>query len=335
MGDVFNRFAAVPARRSSATNEVQLWWYPIDCLDGYGILLVCPEMHSFCSFPQSRLSCGYGHFLDESAGPWERWLTAKYLSPEVERRFLAELKRHRIPASKVPFGLFPFVGGTSVSPDLGYGRGVQVLPGLRFRCYLVPRSGSDIDGCAGILSAAIDERSSFGIRPVGQPIEQCEGTHFQPEDTRDEALLWSFCAAPADLPFAEKRRAQEIAIQQLEEAICRAESGQPPDFDGLSPCFCELSPRATLAAHSAQTVIHHDDEYITSLRVRLMRLTKWPIFYESVRNLPAETVQRNLKFGPPRRPLPYDIQSNAQDLAADIVLRYPSYVGHIFDRLFT
>lgn len=319
------------ALRSSAGPAA--YFTELESLRGTSVLVVAPPGTVWCSVPESSFSRGRGHHPVEGQGPWQDFLDRAFLRPGVEREFSAELKRHRIKTSALRYGLLPYVGATSrVDDDMGFGTRLQPLWQQWFRVYLIPSGARSRQLFVQAFSALLAERSGFALRNLPDVrIEEGVQYHFDDNDVRDEALLWSYHSNSASHMERPAFATQMRALQHLAQAVRAAEEGRLPVWSSLSPAFNDWSARVVLADQRPQSLRELNAERISSYRVRLMRLTGWPVFCDVLKQVPGRVKRRLADFDPPPEPLPYDIAAQAQALVDDVCARYPSYTAEPFD----
>jgi hypothetical protein len=334
MREVFDAQESGFSDFSESRSSLSVFLYQIDCLDAFGLTLKCPDSHVFCSFPESRMSSGRGHFLPESRGPWEKWLDQQFVTPGLGRRFLAELRRNKVAAAKVPFGLFPYVGGTALEGDIGYGKRIPPPSEYQHRTYLIPRNDDVVSQAISTIGQVVAERGDFGIRHVNLPEVDPIEEPFGPDDVSEQGMLWSFCGCISRFEGNERWAWQERCLSGLRQAVERAEAGVLPVFSALHPPFREWSVRMIVPRQRAPTIAMLNDEVIASLRVRLAILTGWPVFYGPVGLLETDMKERLSIFPDSQQSLPYDIIGCSTTLQDRTVSRFPSYGQDLFDSLF-
>lgn len=324
-----------PEAELRSANGPSAYFTELESLEASSVLVCAPRGFVWGSVPGSTLSRGRGHFAVPGQGAWQDAADRAFLRPGVDRDFAAELKRHKLKPSALRYGLLPFVGGTSLVGDKGYSPSLPPLWQQWFKVYLIPQGLPAQKAFVRVLSALLAERGAFALRRV--PDERLTPGiqhQFEDDDTSDEALLWSYHSSPSwrveRPPFACQAR----AIDMLSEAVRQAEAGSLPDWHAMSPAFNDWSARVVLADVRPQSVRELNAELISSYRVRLMRLTQWPVFCQLLKQVPERMRSRLAGFEPRREPLPYDIAAEAQVAVDETCKRYPGYASEPFDALY-
>ncbi|ROZ79733.1 hypothetical protein [Ramlibacter sp. WS9] len=255
------------------------------------------------------------------------------MRPDVDRDFLKELRSARISPKAIPYGTFPYVGGTSTVSDMGYGKGLMPLQPQWFRNYLIPSHKRD--EFLKVLEGLLVERGRFACRQFSdQAIPADIDSHFSESDMREEALIWSYYAWTGASSGQPPLKLQERAIELLSQAVLSAESDILPVFDCLSPAFGEFTARFELADSKPQSTGHFNAEVISSYRLRLARLSGWPIFFPAVKPIPERMRLRITGFPQNPKTMPYEILSEAESYLDETLARFPSYAQDPMEELY-
>jgi hypothetical protein len=301
-------------------SRVAVHFTELESLSGVSALVAAPRNHVFCSMPDSTFSRGRGHYRPEGQSAWQDWLDAVMLQDGVEKAYLKELRGSGLSAGNVRWGLLPYMGSTaSVAKDVGFSKRLSPLWQQWFRCYLIPPNRESRSAFVSALESLFADRDGFAVRRFDDAsIPPDVACHFDDNDNRQEALLWSYCFHPSTLQ-------EQPAFSE------RAESGDLPSFDALSPAFNDWSANAAIAGVRPQSIGSLNAELITSYRIRLMRLTRWPVFCRLLSPVAERMRRRMAEFGPRPDSLPYDIAAEAESLVTEVKAEYPSYQGEPFD----
>lgn len=251
------------------------------------VLLAAPVDHVWCDMPEGTVN---GLYLPQAptAGPAQtRWMTQQSKESVHRKSLLAELRVAGINPSLLPHGLLGFDGGAVFGgANAAFGKAVPALSEQWFRAFLIPQDDSRQRLCINVLTAMLNERGSFALRPCSDSalVSGQYAGHFSPEDDRLEAYLFSqYYQFPHPLgkPAVVAERIVQAISNQLE-----AES-VPLEFDSVSMAFLpRTSVNLPLADYSRSSVMDIPRRYndtICSLRLRLVANLGWPVFAMSLK----------------------------------------------------
>jgi len=320
-----------PEEKLRRSGEVAVHYLDFEFLPWTAALVAAPLDHVFASAPRSS-----GFLIEEAVdvGPLQaRWTRQASRAGEL-KMFRKELRKAGIKEQQIREGSLPFEGDLESGNRLRFAKDLRPVSDFWFRAYLIPQEDSRKARLNQVLQNLAAERGEYFVRRFpDRELERLAASGwtypYSSESATREAYLFHFLTGADSGPAGPAKEREKHCIALLRNAIEDGEAGKPIDFASLTPAVDDLW-EPSLAFPSPES--HHawprsirSADAISALRLRLIRLLGWPIFFYRTA-LHWEAANDRFRNGPKgAEPLSFDPLQEMSEYLDGVRRNYPSY----------
>ena len=320
--------------------DIGIGLYFLDCttIPFSFAFMTAPRDYVFTSMPRTnRTTTTEAVDVGPVQASWTRDAMANSLPA-----FLREFRSHQVKVSGLPEGLIPFQD-SATGESLPQGSNTPLLSDLHFRSFLIPRKDNSKATLSSVLQKVVDDRGVYGCKPFRDAEFErlCQSRDWWQYQLSGLPATWetrafvSFVLADDSVPFREVRVCEDAAIEFMTKALGDAEHGKTPRFEDLTPVISELwTPVLRFATEDrlqTQGRAGRVAETISALRIQLIRMLGWPVFYWIVASY-ANVLARRVQLKPAiSLPISFCPSVAAEAYVTEVRTRFSTYEQGVLD----